>query len=217
MATWLTLAAFLLGTVSPALAASPSLAKAQQQYQNQRYKKVLPLLKKALREDPTPREEVDIYELMAMTHVVFGRSAKARDAFVKVLALNPDYEVPANASPKIRKAFLQAKKRAKKRRPSEPSPAGEPEPEPVDEEPSEADFDPFATGETTSGSNDDDSVTIPPPDATIEDSSGDETAFYQEWWFWTAVGVGVVGLGVGAAFLFQPSEPASDFGPFPLP
>lgn len=221
MATWVTLAAFLLGTSSPVLAASPSLAQAQQLYQDQKYKKVLPLLKKALREDPTPREQVDIYELMAMTHVVFGRTAKAREAFEQVLELNPDYEIPANASPKIRKAFRQAQKRAKKRRrPGPPNAVDESPAEPVGEDApgAETDFDPFDTGETRSGGGDDgDIVDIPPPDASLESSNDEDSAFYQKWWFWTAVGVGVVGLGVGAAILFQPSEPASDFGPYPLP
>ncbi|MEL6547883.1 MAG: hypothetical protein AAFQ82_24875, partial [Myxococcota bacterium] len=134
-----------VGLVGPAFAASPSLAKAQESYRDQKYKRVLPLLKKALREDPSPREEVEIYELMAMTQVVFGRSSKARDAYVKVLELNPDYQVPTNASPKIRKAFRQAKKRAKKRSPTPRPPAPEPQPEPGAEDPP-ANFDPFDTG-----------------------------------------------------------------------
>ncbi|NUN16034.1 MAG: PEGA domain-containing protein [Myxococcales bacterium] len=53
-------------------------------------------------------------------------------------------------------------------------------------------------------------------------ATGSETEWYEEWWFWTAVGVGLAGAGVGIAFAagaFETSstEPAGFTGTITLP
>ncbi|MEO1482705.1 MAG: hypothetical protein AAFU77_11415 [Myxococcota bacterium] len=191
------------------MAKSPSLAKAQQLYGESKFKRVLPLLNKALRESPSPREEVQIYELTAFVHVAFNRSQKARAAFFEVLERNPNYDVPANSSPKIRKAFRQAKKRFRKKpqRTVVAAPDPDPEPEPAPEPA------PASTADATSKSDFD----IPPPEPELTRSADEDGAFYETWWFWTAVGVVAVGAGVGIAVATQPGEPETQFGPFPLP
>jgi hypothetical protein len=38
------------------------------------------------------------------------------------------------------------------------------------------------------------------------DSSEKVEPLYKEWWFWTAIGVGVAGLGAGGYFLLKPGD-----------
>jgi hypothetical protein len=33
-----------------------------------------------------------------------------------------------------------------------------------------------------------------------------DDSLYKKWWFWTAIGAGAAGLGVGSYFLFKPED-----------
>ena len=55
----------------------------------------------------------------------------------------------------------------------------------------------------------DDVPTIPPEEqSSNEKSSVSKQPFYKTWWFWTIIGVAVVGAGTAAGVLATQGEPA---------
>ncbi len=207
-----------LGLTSEAGAASNRLlARAKQAYDNLDYGKVIPLVNKALRAGLTPEDEVEAYFLLGTVHTIYSRDKQAQEAFLELLNRSPDYEVPADTSPKIREALEQAKAA----RAAVPSPAPG---SPTAEEP-----------RTTGGAGQGAGAATPPGTTAVVATPIDPLAimtgaeamqpsvrrrgapFYSTWWFWTAVGVVVAGGGAGLGYyLLQPRYPDRDFGPIPL-
>lgn len=91
-------------------AANKYLRKAERAYADLEYDKVGSYLKKALRKAKGTEEFARIYELSAIVHVMYGREGKAKKAFVKLLKKSPDYQLPDDASPKVRTVFESAQK-----------------------------------------------------------------------------------------------------------
>ncbi len=98
-----------------------------------------------------------------------------------------------------------------------PAPAPEPvyEPEPEPEPEPELFVAPVTPVSETLDLDVDDSIYFSEEDETMgqEDAEGEEsfepvekTPFYKQWWFWTAIGVVVVGGAVGTAIALQPED-----------
>jgi tetratricopeptide (TPR) repeat protein len=100
----------LFGLAACVLSASP-LAPAEQAFAAKRYEQVLPALERARKAPLTREEQVRGDALEAMTHAAFDESEKAIEAFRKALQLEPDFQVDARASPKIRGLFAEALRR----------------------------------------------------------------------------------------------------------
>lgn len=149
-------------------------------------------------------------ELAAFVHVIFDRMPKARRAFRRALSMDPSYEPPVGTSPKILKVFEAARSRSPARRPAAPAPPRKEtrKKDAVTTAESEQDAD-------VQDRADEQDFEIPPPMATASTESA--SPFYQRWWFWTAVTVGVASIAVVTAVALQSDEPKHDFGPFPLP
>jgi hypothetical protein len=74
-----------------------------------RYDDARGLLVEALRAGHnSPEELVEIYQLSAATATVLGQSELAEQYYRRVLALDPDARLPADASPKLRQPFVAA-------------------------------------------------------------------------------------------------------------
>lgn len=174
-----------------AMAANRTLRRAQRAYEQLDYDKVTPLLKKALETTNLPEEEVEIYTLLATMHVMYGRDTQAEEAFVHILERQPDFELAADASPKLLAAFEAAELHFAEHASDE---------RPVDE--------PDELGDAT---NPIDSPMDPLPPSTPP------APFYSTWWFWTAVGVVVAGAaGTTTYLLARPRFPDTAFGPYDL-
>jgi hypothetical protein len=123
-------------------------------------------------------------------HVMYGRDAQAEEAFVHVLERQPDFELPADSSPKLF-AALEAAEQSFPNRP--PTTGG-------------------GNGEVGDGDGDGEPITDP-----ILPGPVTSTPFYSTWWFWTVVGAVVAGAaGTTAYFVTQPRFPETEFGPYNL-
>jgi sugar lactone lactonase YvrE len=98
-------------TLTPSGPPNTYLDEARQLYLNFEFDAVIPRLEMALAvSGVTPSQRMEIYKLMAFTHAAFDDPARAQDAFVRLLQLEPAYQLSAAASPKLRGAFAAAKK-----------------------------------------------------------------------------------------------------------
>ena len=52
---------------------------------------------------------VRAYRVLAITHAILGKDQEAKDAFLKLLASDPDYAVDPNLGPKVTTPFLEAR------------------------------------------------------------------------------------------------------------
>ena len=219
------LCAVVLGLASTAVpsradAKSKLLIKARKAYEDLDYGKAQALLQKALKANASFADQIEIYMLLATVHAVYGRDDQARAAFLEVIKRDPDRELPPETSPKIRAAFADAKEVWKgdgSPRVTAQAPGGAGEGTDSDEEPKAA---PATTGNTTQ-------VVQAAPVGVVEPANPLMTGvtsyerqepFYETWWFWTVVGVVVIGGGSTAIwYLTKPSLPEHDFGPIRLP
>jgi hypothetical protein len=103
----LLLLSFALGGI--ARADNPKLAAARQAVEDVRYDDARGLLVEALAAGTNrPAELREIYQLSAATAMVLGQRDLAEQYYRRVLALDPDARLPADASPKLRQPFVAA-------------------------------------------------------------------------------------------------------------
>jgi hypothetical protein len=94
---------------SVAWADHPQLTAARRAVQDVRYDDARGLLVAALAAGAaTPEELREIYQLSAATAVVLGQRELAEQYYRRVLALDPEAQLPADASPKLRPPFVAA-------------------------------------------------------------------------------------------------------------
>jgi hypothetical protein len=97
--------------VMPAIARAnnPSLADARKAIDEIRYDDARGLLVQALKQGGSrPDELVEIYRLSAATATVLGSTDLAEQYYRRMLALDPDASLPADASPRLREPFVAA-------------------------------------------------------------------------------------------------------------
>lgn len=92
-----------------ARADNPKLAAARAAIEAVRYDDARGLLVQALKAGTNDPDELrEIYQLSAATAVVLGQNDLAEQYYRRVLALDPDARLPADASPKLRQPFVAA-------------------------------------------------------------------------------------------------------------
>jgi hypothetical protein len=113
----------MTAAVHMAFLASPSNAWAQKTSQDlvqrgkslfddQQYEESIQTLSAALlRPNNTKQQRVDIYRLLALNYITLNRKDEAESAVRGLLALQPDYALPANESPRFRDFFSTAQKK----------------------------------------------------------------------------------------------------------
>lgn len=88
---------------------NPKLAAARKAIEAVRYDDARGLLVEALQAGTSgPAELREIYQLSAATAVVLGQNDLAEQYYRRVLSLDPDARLPADASPKLRQPFIGA-------------------------------------------------------------------------------------------------------------
>ena len=90
---------------------NPYLEEARQLYLNFQFEGIASKLEFALAvKGVTLEQKVEIYKLMAMTQLASDQEGKAEEAFLKLLELQPAYELAGGTSPKVRTSFAAAQK-----------------------------------------------------------------------------------------------------------
>ncbi len=120
-------AALLLAFASPSLAAGPkavpapvSTAKpaapaadvetAEQLYAKLEYEQAGAVAERAVKQKGLSHDKlVRAYRIIAVTHAVLDQEEPAREAFVTLLALDPDYQVDPNLGPRVSGPFMEAR------------------------------------------------------------------------------------------------------------
>jgi hypothetical protein len=139
---------------------------------------------RALGKPLAPAQTRRALELEAIADAAFDDSVAAIEAFRKLLAVDPAYQPGPTASPKVLGLLEEARRRGALGAKLEPVS----KPAPVSA--------PLAATST------------PAAPAT----SAVEPPLTHRWWFWTGVGVLVVGAGAGTWALARPQVPAGNLG-----
>ena len=97
-------------TEAPPPPALPPLAQAEQAYLDVDFSAALVAAQAALREGGhTPEELVRIYQLLGVCSASEGLAERARDYFLRMLAINPETELDDTVPPRLRAPFLEAR------------------------------------------------------------------------------------------------------------
>jgi tetratricopeptide (TPR) repeat protein len=108
-------------TIAPVAYAQKAQPAAQQQdlvargralFDDQQYEESVQTLSAALlRPNNTKAQRVEIYRLLALNYITLNHKDEAESAVRGLLALQPDYALPASESPRFRDFFADVKKR----------------------------------------------------------------------------------------------------------
>ncbi len=86
------------------------VTKGQQLFEDQQYEESVQTLSAALlRPSNTKEQKVEIYRLLALNYITLGRKEEADSAVRGLLVVQPDYQLPANESPRFRDFFKDAR------------------------------------------------------------------------------------------------------------
>lgn len=89
---------------------SGALGRAEQAYLEVDFEATLAAAQEALREGRhTPAQLVRIYELLGVSSAAVGEAERARDFFVRMLAIDPDTDLDDTVPPRLRAPFLEAR------------------------------------------------------------------------------------------------------------
>ncbi|GAB4198847.1 MAG: hypothetical protein OHK0013_08440 [Sandaracinaceae bacterium] len=115
-APWWAFALFLLsGTLAMpgragAQSAGRALGRAEQAFLDVDFEGTLSAAQEALREGGhTPAQLVRIYQLLGVSSAAMGDSERARDFFVRMLAIDPSADLDDTVPPRLRAPFLEAR------------------------------------------------------------------------------------------------------------
>ena len=96
---------------------NPHLARARELYDDLQYEEAAATLQRAIEYSNNCRWDLaEIYRLKAFVDAVNGERERCHRDFEIFLALNPDYEMPPDVPPKIRKCYEDAREVAPARR-----------------------------------------------------------------------------------------------------
>ena len=88
------------------------VARGRSLFDDQQYEESIQTLSAALlRPNNTKQQRVDIYRLLALNYITLNRKDEAESAVRGLLALQPDYALPANESPRFRDFFSSTQKK----------------------------------------------------------------------------------------------------------
>lgn len=108
------LTAALVLASSPALAgdARTALEQASSAWSDLEYEQVIEATQQVLQDARATREQrLDALRLLGSALIVVDKTAEAERAFEQLFALDPEYELPPNTSPRIRSVFQPARAR----------------------------------------------------------------------------------------------------------
>ncbi len=109
---WLLTVSLLTSLTAHAGGSDSLLADALQAARRWEYRQALALARAGLAVgDATPEVTAKLYAVQGEVAAAMGEGALAEDAFTKVLLLSPAFEIPADASPKVREPFQRARTR----------------------------------------------------------------------------------------------------------
>ena len=81
-------------------------------FDDQQYEESIQTLSAALlRPNNTKQQRLDVYRLLALNYITLNRKDEAESAVRGLLALQPDYSLPASESPRFRDFFSTAQKK----------------------------------------------------------------------------------------------------------
>jgi hypothetical protein len=114
VARWALVLALLVAAALPgrvaAQAASGALGRAEQAFLDVDFDGTLAAAQEALREGGhTPPQLVRIYQLLGVSSAAVGESERARDFFVRMLAIDPAADLDDTVPPRLRAPFLEAR------------------------------------------------------------------------------------------------------------
>ena len=94
----------------PAKAGVDLLARGTAQYEDQQYEESIQTLSAALlRPNNTRAQKISIYRLLALDYITLRRKDEAESAVRGLLSIDPDYELPAEESPRFRDFFSEVR------------------------------------------------------------------------------------------------------------
>lgn len=96
-------------TLSAPVRAGPALDEARQAYAGLEYERCRAQAKGALEEPATREERVEAYRLMGLCRAALGDTEPAREAFIHMLAIDPEARLPEGLSPRFTSSYLEAK------------------------------------------------------------------------------------------------------------
>jgi len=85
------------------------LARAKEYYMGLRFDAVLSALDKAIKFENRYSDMVEIYELMGLTYAALGHNKKAREAYGRLLMIDPEHKLPDYVAPRMGKALKEAR------------------------------------------------------------------------------------------------------------
>jgi tetratricopeptide (TPR) repeat protein len=95
-----------------AVAGQDLVARGRALFDDQQYEESIQTLSAALlRPNNTKPQKVEIYRLLALNYITINRKDEAESAVRGLLALQPDYALPASESPRFRDFFTDVRKR----------------------------------------------------------------------------------------------------------
>jgi hypothetical protein len=114
----------------PAAAPQDLVARGRQLFDDQQYEESIQTLSAALvRPNNTREQKVEILRLLALDYITLNRKDESESAVRGLLALDPDYALPATESPRFRDFFVATKEKWEAE--GRPGLAKESEPPPV--------------------------------------------------------------------------------------
>ncbi len=93
----------------PLRAEAAALDAARKAYADLAYEVCRTQAAEALEDPATLPERVDAYRLLGLCQAAVGDTDAAREAFVKMVAIQPDAELPKGLSPRFTSSYLEAK------------------------------------------------------------------------------------------------------------
>jgi hypothetical protein len=168
-----------------ASAIDPDLLAAEHAFEKGEYDAVLPRLDQAMDHHLPLAQLEQALALRAQTEAAFGHSDPAVDAFRRLLGMAPSWLPAPDASPKLLALFSEARRRGA----IDPPPGLVPKPKV-------------------------ELVPVAPPVEPKPPVVEPPTPLTSRWWFWTAVGVVVVGAAAAGTYAYvqRPVTPAGSLG-----
>ena len=110
-AVWALLVCPLLGRIARAQTGNAEIDRGIGLYNDLEYEKAAEALANALAGSAalTKQEATEGYKVLGLSYVALGREEQAKQAFKKLLAANPAYELPSTESPKALDLFEQVR------------------------------------------------------------------------------------------------------------
>jgi hypothetical protein len=100
------------GAAAAPAAGQDLVARGRALFDDQQYEESIQTLSAALlRPNNTKAQKVEIYRLLALNYITINRKEEAESAVRGLLALQPDYALPASESPRFRDFFTDVRKR----------------------------------------------------------------------------------------------------------